>query len=74
MEAMVLLGEPQPCPTILDDKEKKIRTRVLHFHFVSLLESILPFVVLKRTELHSTLRAVERNIDNKMAQSIKHCV
>ena len=70
MEAMVLLGEPQPYPTILDDTEKKIRTCVFHFHFVSLLESGLPFVVLERTELHSALRAVKHNIDNKMAQSI----
>ena len=74
MEAMALLGEPQPCPRILDDKEKSIRTCVFHFHFVSLLESVLPFVVLERTELHSALRAVERNIDNEVAQSIKHCV
>ena len=74
MEAMVLLGEPQPCPTTLDDEKKKIRTCVFHFHFVSLLESVLPFVVLERTELHSALRAIERNIDNEMAQLIKHCV
>ena len=49
-------------------------TRVFHFHFISLLESVLPFVVLERTKLHSALCAVEDNIKDKMTQSMKHCV
>ena len=73
MEAMILPARPRRCQAILDDRGESARTFVFHFHIISLLESVLPFVVLERTELHGALR-VEDDIQNKVAQMMKHCV